>query len=80
MPRTVNGTGQTARAQVFSDTSEITVSTPGKAEISVRDPRPSRPPAPKRRNKTQAIGVSVTFKCYGADVTVLPGTFAPCGV
>ena len=61
------------RAQVSSGTSKITVSSPGKAEVEVRDQRPSRPPARKRRNfETQALsGVeAVTFKCYGEDVTV----------
>ena len=73
------------RAQVNSATTEITVSDPGKAVVFVRDPRPSRPPARKRRNETQAIGVSVTFKCYGADATAtgsgnpgVPGTPALC--
>jgi len=46
------------------------VSDPGKAEIYVRDPRPLRPPARKRRNETQAMGGSgLTFTCYGEDVT-----------
>ena len=45
------------------------MSDPGKAEIYVRDPRPLRPPARKRRNETQALE-DITFKCYGEDVTV----------
>ena len=53
-------------------TAEITVSDPGKAVVEVRDPRPLRPPARKRRNKTQVPGAIewITFKCYGEDVTV----------
>ena len=31
-----------------------------------------------KKFETQAVGVDITFKCYGADVTVLPGTFALC--
>ena len=56
------------------------MSDPGKAEIAVRDPRPSRPPARKRRNDTQALGGvgDITFKCYGEDVTVLDGESAVC--
>ena len=56
------------------------MSDPGKAKVRVRDPRLLRPPARKRRNyETQAFGgADITFKCYGADVTVLPGTFALC--
>ena len=64
---------------VFSETpdADITVSDGGKATITVRDPRPSRPPARKRRNETQAFrGFPFTFKCYGADVTV--DGFAVC--
>ena len=57
-----------------SRTGGITVSSPGKAWIGVRDPRPLRPPARKRRNETQAYGGSaITFKCYGADATAFPG-------
>ena len=56
------------------------MSDPGKAVIGVRDPRPSRPPARKRRNETQALGGvgDITFKCYGEDVTVLDGESAIC--
>ena len=36
----------------------------------VRDPRPLRPRARKRRIETQAFAGSITFKCYGADVMV----------
>ena len=56
------------------------MSDPGKAVIGVRDPRPSRPPARKRRNDTQALGGvgDITFKCYGEDVTVLDGESAVC--
>ena len=56
------------------------MSFPGKAVVDVRDPRPSRPPARKRRNyETQAFGgADITFKCYGADVTVLAGEVALC--
>ena len=45
-----------------------------KADIRVRDPRPSRPPARKRKNyQTQASGgFPVTFKCYDTPV---PETF-----
>ena len=59
------------RAQVFSAAgADITVSDPGKASVHVRDPRPLRPPARKRRNETQAMGGSgLTFTCYGEDVT-----------
>ena len=66
------------RAQVFSPTTEITVSDPGKAGVQVRDPRLLRPPARKRRNETQAPGFPFTFKCYGADVTTTPGPFLIC--
>ena len=44
-------------AQVQSATTEITVSEPGKAVILVRDPRPSRPPARKRRNSKRRSSV-----------------------
>ena len=56
------------------------MSDPGKAVIGVRDPRPSRPPARKRRNETQALGGvgNITFKCYGEDVTVPDGESAVC--
>ena len=53
------------------------MSDPGKAEIYVRDPRPLRPPARKRRNETQALE-DTTFKCYGEDVTVLDGESEVC--
>ena len=43
------------RAQVFSATADITVEAPGKALITVRDPRPLRPPARKRRNSKRRI-------------------------
>ena len=59
-------------------TTELTVSYPGKAEIFVRDLRLLRPPARKRRIETQAFNGDVTFKCYGADVTVLDGETAEC--
>ena len=59
------------------------MSSPGKAKIFVRESaaRPaSVAPARMKTKKfeTQAVGVDITFKCYGADVTVLPGTFALC--
>ena len=53
------------------------MSSPGKAEIYVRDPRPLRPPARERRIETQALE-DITFKCYGEDVTVLDGESAVC--
>ena len=44
----------------------------------VRDPRPLRPPARKRRNETQANTVPVTFECYDAPVTVGAGAGRFC--
>ena len=68
------------RAQVQSATTEITVSNPGKAQIFVRDPRPLRPPAQKRRNETQVFGVEgITLKCYGEDFTVDGGIYTCVG-
>ena len=58
------------RAQVQSATTELTVSNPGKAQIFVRDPRPLRPPARKRRIETQATRSQFTFECYDTPVTV----------
>ena len=66
------------RAQVFSPTTEITVSDPGMAGVQVRDPRLLRPPARKRRNETQARDFPFTFKCYGADATATPATPVLC--
>ena len=60
-------------------TTELTVSDPGKARIFVRDPRPLRPPARKRRNETQAPLGDVTFECYCTDVTVPTGMNVVCG-
>ena len=77
-PSASEGNRRLPRAQVYSTTTDITVSGPGKALIQVRDPRPSRPPARKRRNETQAFVVDVTFKCYGADVMVGSGSNAVC--
>ena len=53
-----------------SRTGGITVSSPGKAWIGVRDPRPLRPPARKRRIETQATRSQFTFECYDTPVTV----------
>ena len=56
------------------------MSAPGYARIAVRDPRPLRPSARKRRNETQANGgTDITFDCYGADVMVPAGGDAICG-
>ena len=60
------------------------MSEPGKAKIFVRESaaRPASVAPARMKTKeleTQASGgFPVTFKCYGADVTVLPGTFALC--
>jgi len=56
------------------------VDAPGKARIVVRDPRPLRPPAQKRRNETQVFGVEgITLKCYGEDFTVDGGIYTCVG-
>jgi hypothetical protein len=70
------------RAQVEAAGADITVSSPGRAVVRVRDPRPLRPPARFQAKKfeTQAEGgYEITFKCYGADVTVPSGEEAACG-
>ena len=63
---------------------EITVSHPGKAKIFVRESaaRPaSVAPARMKTKKfeTQAVGVDITFKCYGAEVTASVGDSKYCG-
>ena len=68
-------------AQVSSTTgTELTVSSPGKAGVFVRDPRPLRPPARKTKEvETQAVVVDVVIlKCYGAYTYATPSTHALC--
>ena len=68
------------RAQVFGGSgTEITVSTPGKADIYVRDPRPLRPPARNEGTRTQDyVGSGVTFECYDTPMMVPPFGSAFC--
>jgi len=58
-----NSTDGPVTIAVYSNTTEITVSHPGKAKIFVRE---------------SAFISSVTFKCYGADVTATYLTPAVC--
>ena len=68
------------REQVYATAgADITVSDPGKATIFVRYPRLLRPPARNEGTRTQDFdGIGVSFKCYGADVTVPSGSNAVC--
>jgi len=51
-PNPTTGFAAHTNVNIFGFTSpDITVSSPGKMLIGVRDPRPLRPPARKRRNQ-----------------------------
>ena len=73
------GSRRLPHAGIFGDY-DITVSTPGKAKISVRKPRPLRPPAPSaKESETQAEGSdTVEFTCYNTVETVPAGGSTVC--